>query len=67
MYIHVESLVNEEEKRKAHTNPRGNPLNIVLGGKWRFYCMPSIVPNVISFHPHKNPGRWVFLSFLFYE
>ena len=21
--------------------------------------MPSIVPNVISFHPHKNPGRWV--------
>lgn len=31
MYIHVGNSVNEEEKRKAHINPRSHSINIVLG------------------------------------
>ena len=36
MYIHVGNSVNEEEKRKAHINPRSHSINIVLGENGAF-------------------------------
>lgn len=65
MHIHVENSINEEEKRKARRNPKGNPINIVLWGKWNFYCIQALC-QMFSFHLHKNSGKWILLLSLFY-